>query len=90
MTKTELNTTIKDIRQLEAMLKEVETEIKSKKAQVTTFMNDNEITSYVGDDYKITINEVERKTLDKASLVADLGSLEDYEKVSTYKRLLIK
>ena len=90
MTKNELTATVKDIRQLESMMKEIKAEIELKKSEVTAFMNENDTKRYVGDDFTITVSEYERKTLDKASLVADFGSLEDYEKVSLCTRLLIK
>lgn len=90
MTKTELTTTVKDIRELESMLKEIEAEIKLKKSEVSAFMNENKTKKFVGDDFTITVSEYERKTLDKASLINDFGSLEDYEKVSLCTRLLIK
>ena len=90
MTKNELTATVKDIRQLESMMKEIKAEIELKKSEVTAFMNENDTKRSVGDDFTITVSEYERKTLDKASLVADFGSLEDYEKVSLCTRLLIK
>lgn len=90
MTKKELTATVKDIRELESMLKEIEAEIKLKKSEVSTFMTENKTKKFVGDDFTITVSEYERKTLDKASLINDFGSLEDYEKVSLCTRLLIK
>lgn len=90
MTKTELKTTVKDIRELESMMKEIKAEIELKKSEVSAFMVENNTKKFVGDDFTITVSEYERKTLDKASLVADFGSLEDYEKISLCTRLLIK
>ena len=72
------------------MAEEIKRELKREREKVSTFMAENDTKKYIGLDFTITISEYERKTLDKVSLIADFGSLEDYEKVSLCSRLLIK
>ena len=40
-------------------------------------------------EYKISYTDTKRETLDKKRLVADLGDLGEYTKVTTYKRFTI-
>lgn len=90
MTKNEITKVVENIKQLESMAEEIKRELKKERERVSTFMNENNTKKYIGVNFTITISEYERKTLDKASLIADFGSLEDYEKVSLCSRLLIK
>lgn len=90
MTKTELTETIKTIKELEAMKKELQAELDSQKALVNNFMAEQNTRKFIGTDFVITISESERRTLDRKALEVVYGSLEKFDKVSFVKRLLIK
>lgn len=86
----ELEKVVADLRSLKAMKEELESEIKSLENDVINYLNVNNKTSEVGANFSVKYTACERKTLDRARLEADLGSLVDYEKVSKYNRLTVK
>ena len=86
----ELDQRVTDIRSLKALKEETENAIKALEIDVIGFLTANDITEYIGTDYKATYKPQTRTTLDRAKLVDDLGSLDEYEKVSTFNVLRIK
>lgn len=63
---------------------------KSLEAEVITYMVENGLDTKITDTAKITYKSQTRSTLDKKRLEEDLGSLEEYTKVTEYSVLRIK
>lgn len=90
MTKQELEMKVQEIRKYKAMAEEVANIQKALEQEVISYMNENGLTEEITDSTKITYKPQERRTLDKVRLEEDLGSLKEYEKVTTYNVLRIK
>ena len=90
ITKKELEEKVNAIRSLKALKEETENELKTLENEVISYMKDNELYEEFTETSKITYLPQSRATLDKARLEADLGSLAEYEKVTTYSVLRIK
>lgn len=89
-TMTELNKVVADYRSLKAMEEELKNQIKAAEQEIISYLEANGKDAEVGNDYKIKYSSCTRKTLDNKRLEADLGSLEEYYKVTTYSRLSVK
>ena len=63
---------------------------KALEAEVISYMVENGLDTEITDSAKITYKPQTRATLDKKRLEEDLGSLEEYTKVTEYKLLRIK
>ena len=72
------------------MKEELENELKSIEHQIIEYMTENELDTEFTADAKITYKPQTRTTLDKARLEEDLGSLEEYEKKTSFNVLRIK
>ena len=90
MTKLELSQKVEEIRKYKAMMEEISNVEKALESEVISYMNENSLTEEITDSAKITYKEQTRATLDKKRLEKDLGSLEEYEKITSYKVLRIK
>ena len=90
MTKQELEAKVQEIRKYKAMAEEAAEIQKSLEAEIITYMVENEIDTEITDSAKITYKPQIRATLDKKRLEEDLGSLEEYIKVTKYNVLRIK
>lgn len=90
MTKLELSQKVEEIRKYKAMMEEIFNVKKALESEVISYMNENNLTEEITDSAKITYKEQTRATLDKKRLEKDLGSLEEYEKITSYKVLRIK
>ncbi len=90
MTKADLNKVVADYRSLKAMKEELEAQLKEAEKEIISYLEANNTDSEIGNDYKIKYSSCTRKTLDNKRLEADLGSLEEYYKVTTYSRLSVK
>ncbi len=90
MTKQELEAKVQEIRKYKAMAEEAAEIQKSLEAEIITYMVENEIDTEITDSAKITYKPQTRATLDKKRLEEDLGSLEEYIKVTKYNVLRIK
>ncbi|WP_312045132.1 hypothetical protein [Anaerotignum sp.] len=90
MTREELKQTVEELRQYKNMKEELENQIKALEHEVTSYMETENTTEVIGDNYKVTYKEQIRKTLDKVKLETDLGDLSEYEKVTSYNVLRIK
>ena len=84
-----IHATVSEIRNLKALKTEIENNLKSLEMDVINFMTANELTEYIGTDCKATYKPQSRTTLDRDRLLADLGELQEYEKVSTFNVLRI-
>lgn len=90
ITKMELEEKIQEIRKYKVMAEEAANIQKSLEAEVIAYMVENDIDTEITDSAKITYKPQTRSTLDKARLEEDLGSLEEYTKITKYNVLRIK
>lgn len=90
MTKQELEVKVQEIRKYRAMAEEAADIKKSLEAEVIAYMVENQIDTEITDSAKITYKSQTRATLDKKRLEEDLGSLEEYTRVTEYSVLRIK
>ena len=90
MTISELESKVQEIRRYKAMAEEAAEIQKSLEAEVINYMVENNIDTEITDSAKITYKSQTRATLDKKRLEEDLGSLEEYTKVTAYNVLRIK
>ena len=90
MNKKELEKKITEIRGLKALKEETENALKALENEVISYMKENDLSEEFTETSKITYLPQSRATLDKARLEADLGSLAEYEKVTTYSVLRSK
>ena len=90
MTEKELEAKVEEIRKYKTMIEEASNIENALEAEVTSYMNENNLTEEITDTAKITYKSQVRSTLDKKRLEEDLGSLEEYTKTTTYSVLRIK
>ena len=90
ISKSELENKVQEIRRYKAMAEEAAEIQKSLEAEVITYMVENGLDTEITDTAKITYKSQTRSTLDKKRLEEDLGSLEEYTKVTEYSVLRIK
>lgn len=72
------------------MKEELENEVKAVEHQIIEYMTENNLDKEVTDSAVISYKAQTRETLDKKRLEEDLGSLEEYTKVTSYNVLRIK
>lgn len=89
MTREELNKAVAEYRSLKAMKDELDEQIKAAEKEIIQYMTEQNKTKEVGENYKINYSDCTRKTLDAKRLEADLGNLDEYRKVTSYKRLTV-
>lgn len=90
ISKSELENKVQEIRKYRAMAEEAAEIQKSLEAEVINYMVENNIDTEITDSAKITYKSQTRATLDNKRLEEDLGSLEEYTKVTEYSVLRIK
>ncbi len=90
ISKAELDKKVQEIRKYKAMAEEAAEIQKTLEAEVITYMVENGLDTEITDSAKITYKSQTRSTLDKKRLEEDLGSLEEYTKITTYNVLRIK
>ena len=90
ISKQELENKVQEIRKYKAMAEEAAEIQKSLEAEVIACMVENGLDTEITDTAKITYKSQTRSTLDKKRLEEDLGSLEEYTKVTEYSVLRIK
>ena len=90
ITKLELEDKIQEIRRYKAMAEEAAEIQKALEGEVIAYMVENGLETEITDTAKITYKSQTRATLDKKRLEEDLGSLEEYTKVTEYNVLRIK
>lgn len=90
MSKQDINSTVKTIRELKRMREELDAEIAANEDLIKAEMNKTENYTIIGDDYKVTWNPVTSTRLDTAAFKKDLPDLFDrYSKTSTTRRFNI-
>lgn len=90
ISKSELENKVQEIRKYRAMAEEAAEIQKSLEAEVINYMVENNIDTEITDSAKITYKSQTRATLDNKRLEEDLGSLEEYTRVTEYSVLRIK
>ena len=90
ISKVELENKVQEIRKYKAMAEDAAEIQKALEAEVIAYMVENNIDTEITDSAKITYKSQTRVTLDKKRLEEDLGSLEEYTKVTEYNVLRIK
>ena len=90
ITKKELENKVQELRNLKVMKEELENELKAVEHVITSYMTENDLDTEITDTAKITYKQQTRTTLDKKRLEEDLGSLEEYEKKTSFNVLRIK
>lgn len=76
-------------RQLKAEKELLEDQLKAAEREIISYMEEHEKQKEVGENFKVSYSDCTRKTLDSKRLEADLGSLDEYRKVTSYKRLTV-
>ena len=89
ISKNELEAKVQELRSLKALKEETENELRAIERGIINYMTENEKDTEITDTAKITFKEQVRATLDKKRLEEDLGSLEEYTKVTKYNVLRI-
>ena len=90
ISKAELDKKVQEIRKYRAMAEEAAEIQKAREAELINYMVGNGLDTEITDSVKITYKSQTRSTLDKKRLEEDLGSLEEYTKVTEYNVLRIK
>ena len=90
ISKADLEKKVQEIRRYKAMAEEAAEIQKALEAEVITYMVENGLDTEITDSAKITYKSQTRSTLDKKRLEEDLGSLEEYTKITAYNVLRIK
>ena len=90
ISKKELESKVQEFRSLKAMKEELENELKAVEYSIIEYMTENEIDTEITDTAKITYKPQSKATLDKKKLEEDLGSLEEYTKITEYNVLRIR
>jgi hypothetical protein len=90
MTRQELENKVNEIRKYKAMVEEASNIQKALEQEVISYMNENNLTEEFTDSEKINYTLQTTTTLDKKRLEEDLGSLEEYEKTTSYNVLRIR
>ena len=90
ISKAELDKKVQEIRKYRAMAEEAAEIQKALEAEVINYMVENGLDTEITDSAKITYKSQTRSTLDKKRLEEDLGSLEEYTKITAYNVLRIK
>ena len=90
ISKVELEKKVQELRGLKAMKEELENEVKAVEHQIIEYMTENNLDKEVTDSAVISYRAQTRETLDKKRLEEDLGSLDEYTKITSYNVLRIK
>ena len=90
ISKSELEKKVQEIRRYKAMAEEAAEIQKALEAEVINYMVENGLDTEITDTAKITYKSQMRATLDKKRLEEDLGSLEEYTKITEFSVLRIK
>lgn len=90
ISKSELEKKVQEIRRYKAMAEEAAEIQKFLEAEVINYMVENGLDTEITDTAKITYKSQMRATLDKKRLEEDLGSLEEYTKITEFSVLRIK
>ena len=86
MSNVELNSKVKELRELKTMAAELADAIESIQDEIKATMTAQGTDTLKGIDWKITWKEYQQTRLDTKKLEADLGDLSEYKKVTAYKQ----
>lgn len=90
MNKTEISASVKTIRELKRMREEIEVEIAAEEDRLKEEMNKTNVYTILGDDFKVTYNEVTSTRIDTTALKKALPEVvERFSKTSTTRRFCI-
>lgn len=90
MSTIELNSKVKELRELRRMADELQQEIDGLTDQIKAVMTERDTDTLTGDDYKITWKAVTSSRLDTAALKKALPQVaEQFTKTSTSRRFVL-
>lgn len=90
MSRTDINETVKEIRELKRMREELDAEIAAAEDLIKAEMNRTSNYTITGDDYKITWTEVTSSRVDTAALKKAMPEvIEKFMKTTTGRRFCI-
>ena len=91
MTKKEFEEKINDYRSLSALIKEATDQLDAVKADIISYMKDQDTDEVFTSDAKVTYKPASRKTFNAKLLAAALGEdhLDEFKTTSRYKTLKI-
>lgn len=90
MSRTDINETVKEIRELKRMREELDAEIAAAEDLIKAEMNRTSNYTILGDDYKVTWNEVTSTRVDTTALKKALPEVvERFTKTTTSRRFCI-
>ena len=90
MNRNEINEAVKTIRELKRMREELEAEITAEEDRIKEEMNRTSNYTIMGDDYKVTYNEVTSTRIDTTALKKALPDVvERFSKTTTTRRFCI-
>jgi hypothetical protein len=89
MTNRNLETAIREYKQMKRMAEEAQAVADSLADEIKAYMADCNESKLIIGEYSISYTDSKRETLDKKRLEADLGDLADYTKVSYFKRFAV-
>jgi predicted phage-related endonuclease len=90
MSRTDINNTVKEIRELKRMREELDAEIAAAEDLIKAEMNRTSNYTILGDDYKVTWNEVTSTRVDTTALKKALPDVvERFTKTTTSRRFCI-
>lgn len=89
MNMKDLQKAVETYRQLKAEKELLEDQLKAAEREIISYMEEHEKQKEVGENFKVSYSDCTRKTLDSKRLEEDLGNLDEYRKVTSYKRLTV-
>lgn len=90
MSRQDINETVKTIRELKRMREELDAEISANEDLIKAEMNRTNEYTIIGDDYKVTWNEVTSTRVDTTALKKALPDvIEKFTKTTTSRRFWI-
>ena len=90
MTRDELSTTVKDLKELRTLQDRITVKIKALEDALKEHMADTDIFTLTGDDYSVSWNEVSSTRLDTTALKHDLPDIAaQYMKTNVTRRFIV-
>ena len=86
MSNTDLNSKVKELRELKTMAAEIADAIDTLQDEIKSVMTELATDTLKGIDWKITWKSYTQSRLDTKKLEEDLGDLSEYKKITTYKQ----
>ena len=86
---TNIETMAKEYREYKRMIEELQALQNAIADEIKAVMTEAGETKMIIGEYKISYSDCTRKDLDKKRLEQDLGSLDEYLKITQYKRFSI-